>query len=356
MAVPLDSPLQRTEGTVRRGKRGFSSLGARRLPVEQITSDSVLKELKELRQHKGMTIYKVQQRAPCMQRLVATLDEADRRKLAPEDHHVAAYYTIQCAVDHAIGRPDLAHILRRTLNFAQEDNFLDKRRSSLMAEFFIQPKSYSRLEVEAYVQLAGVLIAADRSPCRDADAWPDSVNLEIKLVLDRQDDIRWLLTLLTLDKRPHAQEKISRQLINRLPNGQSAVRESRLFLLRQRLRQGNAVTIARYLIALTLLRLQDDGVLDTTTLGFSALYTLLLLRPIDASEAAILAFRRELEYGLMSKHGGFLPNMEFYQRKGRTLRVVADRMALTESTEGWRREFLSTDTELLAAMVEGSNI
>jgi uncharacterized protein YbaP (TraB family) len=75
------------------------------LPVEQITSDSVLKELKKLRQHKGVTMYKVQQRAPWMQRLLATLDEAERRKLASEDRHIAAYYTVQCAVDYAIGRP-----------------------------------------------------------------------------------------------------------------------------------------------------------------------------------------------------------------------------------------------------------
>jgi hypothetical protein len=206
-----------------------------------------------------------------------------------------------------------------------------------MAELYILPKSYNRLEVEAYVQLAGVLIAAERSPCRDADALPSSVNLDIKLVLEQEDDIRWLLTLLTLDKRPRAQRAISRQLINRLPIGQGVVRE-------QVSRRLHAVAIARYLIAVTLLRLRDDGGLDTTTLGFSALSALLLLRQLDANQAATLAAMRGVPvraskfysaqdmlnyYEVMQS----LPNMDFYRQKGWTLQVVADRMALIESTE-----------------------
>ena len=320
------------------------------LATTSITSDVVLRELKELRQYRGITMFRVRERAPQVQRLAATRDEAGRRQLAPEDHYIAGYYAIRCAVEHAIRRPDMAHILRRTMNFAEEGNFLDDRRASLIAEFDSRAKLYVRLETEAYVQLAGVLVAAERSPCRDEGKMPDSLSLDIKLTLERQDDVRWLLTLLTVDKRHAVQDAISSLILDRLPRGRLAV-----YGLPQEQRPLDDFEAGRYLIGLALLRLRDRGALDETTLSFSATSNLLLSKLLDVSWTATLAARQEGQPGLVfvngDSRGGLWPNVDFYVRKAQVLGVVADYMLRAEISNDWDLELSRADTSMLVAMV-----
>lgn len=305
-----------------------------------VTSRDALRELKELRQYRGITMLRVRERAPLIQKLAITLDEAARRQLAAEDSHVSAYYAIQCTVQHSIRRPDLAHILRQTLNFHEEGNFLDDRRASLIAEFDSRPKLYARLEDEAYTQLAGVMVAADRSPCRDGGKPPDSLSIDLKLTLERESDLKWLLTILTVDKRRSVQEAVANAVLGHLPDVQAQI-----FTLPERYRPLDDVEAMRLLLALALLHLRDSGQLGGKVLSFSAACDVLLSKLIDTYWTARLAARseearrgaHETPSHLIERNavGDDWPGAEFHRLKARMTSMLVRSLVEREQSGRW---------------------
>ena len=64
-----------------------------------------------------------------------------------------------------VARTDSSRILSRTLNIDSADKGLDDRRAILRAELYLTDKAYRRLEDEAYLHFAGVLVIERQAPC-----------------------------------------------------------------------------------------------------------------------------------------------------------------------------------------------
>lgn len=169
---------------------------------------------------------RVRELAQALPRLRATDLELERRALSEGDRHVAAYRVVECAVNHQIPRPDLTRILQRTLNLEGSESSLTTRRNDLQEEFYWSKTSYVRLEEEAYSQLAGELAALTSTPCPDltpvgADAEP--IVLDIRVSGLRADDVSWLLTQLTFERRLRQRDALARLILDRLPAGRHAL-------------------------------------------------------------------------------------------------------------------------------------
>jgi len=182
-----------------------------------IASETVLAELIKLRGRRGITFLRVREEAKGIQQLAVTKDEARRRNLAESDLHIAAYYAIQCAVERGLRYSEWVHICRVTLNFSAEDKDLRKREESLWEELVVADKKLKTLRDEAYVELAGLLVSAEQSFCREPQSLPPSVDIGFTVSLDIE-TLQRILALLTVDKRKAAQEALHRALLALLPN------------------------------------------------------------------------------------------------------------------------------------------
>jgi hypothetical protein len=224
---------------------------------------------------------------------------------------------IKCGVERLIMRPDMAHVLRQTLNFNEQDGFLDDRRASLIAEFDSRPKLYSRLEAEAYTQLAGMLVAAEQSPCRNPSTPVLPRKIELHLTLERQEDLQWLLTVLSVDKRAFVKDAVSESLLQMLPRAQDALQA--LPVDQRPIDPTEAVAL---LIAIGLLSISKstDEVADSA-LPWEGLTTILMSRNLDVGWTTRLV-AESAGLAVLSKpdsSGGGWPKQQFYEAKRRSL-------------------------------------
>jgi hypothetical protein len=165
-----------------------------------------------------MTMRKIREQCHTLCALRATIDEVRRRQLSDSDRYVAAFEVIKCAVSSLVPRTDYSRVLARTLNVAGEDSSLEQRRDRLQSEFYFTDKIYRRVEDEAFTHLAGALVAASQSPCSgptvDGDA---KIALDFRITLTAN-QLGYVLTLLSLERRSSIREQLSETLLEALPN------------------------------------------------------------------------------------------------------------------------------------------
>lgn len=117
---------------------------------------------------RGVTQERIQKVAKTMQRLPVVDREMDRAGIA--DRSVATQSVLECAVRNIIRDEQFQIILEMTLNLYGSQPSLYQRRLAAQDRIDVWvPKTYSRIEESAYVELAAVLIRLDRSPCENLD-------------------------------------------------------------------------------------------------------------------------------------------------------------------------------------------
>lgn len=191
-----------------------------------ISSEEVRRELIELRSRAGMSMRKIRDISTAIVRLPMVDDELRRRPLAESDRHVAAYEVIRCAVRRLVPRTDLSYILRETLNINGEDSEgLERRRTAVRTALFLQEKPYSRLEEEAYINLAGAMVVAAQSPCREGGG---EAKLQVNFSVEASPEaVSYLLNLLSIEDRLAVRAELSRAVLDALPNARTFLLEAR---------------------------------------------------------------------------------------------------------------------------------
>jgi hypothetical protein len=137
-------------------------------PVPGTIESTVNSELARLRRAEGISVEKVRELAPVLQRLPAVDDELLRSPRS--DRHSAAYSVVKCGVVVGVANPTLRRILIRTLNLdGLGRRTLAKRSDDLALELHIGGTQYFKARVsEAYAELASYLVATEASPCRES--------------------------------------------------------------------------------------------------------------------------------------------------------------------------------------------
>lgn len=185
---------------------------------EAPASSSVLRDLIHLRSRYGITMRKVKEHCPHLRQLAVVRLELARRRLDAGDLHVAAYETVRCAVRQIVPRTDHRRVLWHTLNIDGDlADSLDARRRRVSEELYLSDKAYLRLEEEAYLELAGALVAAVRSPCED-DATPVTVDIQLTLSPER---LAYFLNLLSYEPRVDVRDSLGIALLQVLPNARN---------------------------------------------------------------------------------------------------------------------------------------
>jgi hypothetical protein len=188
-------------------------------------SGDVAHELITLRQRDGMSMRKLRD-CPAIKSLPAVREELRRRNLDLSDLHVAAYEALKCGVRSLVARTDYSKILSRTLNIDSDDRGLDDRRALLRAELYISEKAYRRLEDEAYLHFAGVLVIERQAPCdQTGAATPRDFVFDLRVTATAE-DIASLLNLISFERRHEIYQRLSNALIEALPNAKLALSEA----------------------------------------------------------------------------------------------------------------------------------
>lgn len=323
---------------------GRGESGSTRTPAGsgQPDSKAILQELVSLRQYSGVSILRILELAPELQRLPATHFELRRRGLQPGDEPVAAYYTLKCAVDFWVPRPDLHRVLIRSLNFSQEESSLTKRREDLQAEFCWSKKAYERLEAEAYLQLAGRLVSAILSPCDDEKVLDEPISFDFRLTVDRADQLQFLLTLLSGERRPSVVDAVSQRVLAMLPRGRSAANYHSAAELNR------ASAECRFLLACVMLdinfgdaarqelthedRLNWQVTTDLLVAGMQwdeSIHYSLLAQGVDA--------QRPVDANWPFASAGDWPTTDFYRRVAKSIELIAHQLLLREDGGRWER-------------------
>lgn len=188
-------------------------------------SGDVAHELITLRQRDGMSMRKLRDR-PAIKNLPAVREELRRRKLDASDLHVAAYEALKCGVRSLVARTDYSKILSRTLNIDGDDKGLDDRRAILRTELYLTEKAYRRIEDDAYLHFAGVLVVERQAPCDQASVAALSDIVFDLRVTASPEDIANLLNLISYERRNEIYQMLGRTLIEALPNGKLALTEA----------------------------------------------------------------------------------------------------------------------------------
>lgn len=188
-------------------------------------SGDVAHELITLRQRDGMSMRKLRD-CPAIKSLPAVHEELRRRKLDLSDLHVAAYEALKCGVRSLVARTDYSKILSRTLNIDSDDKGLDDRRATLRAELYLTEKAYRRLEDEAYLHFAGVLVIERQAPCdRVSTVALGEIVLDLRVTASTE-DIANILNLISFERRHEVHQKLGHTLIEALPNAKLALTEA----------------------------------------------------------------------------------------------------------------------------------
>ena len=210
-------------------------------PTSTTASSQLLyEELTGLRQREGITLRKLRDSCPGLQGLPATTDQLLRSQLADADRHVAAFEVVKCAITRGINRTDFAHILGGTLALPASDGRhrhgryvpqdLTGRRRELAIELHVTEKALRRLEEDAYVELAGQLVAAEQSPCRAdpeidgriATASSDTLVISLEIGGDAELLLR-LLSELSVERRKLSREALAHAVFNHVPRAAAYV-------------------------------------------------------------------------------------------------------------------------------------
>lgn len=191
---------------------------------EAPASSLVLRDLIQLRSRDGITMRKIKDLCPHLQRLTVVRLELVRLQLDAGDLYIAAYETVRCAVRQIVPRTDHRQILAVTLNIdGDRAPDLAARRHRAAAEVnMYSEKGYARLEEEAYVQLAGALLAATRSPC-EVDGSQVTLNIQVSLAPER---LAEFLNQLTYEPRAFVRSQLDVALLRALPNATRACNEA----------------------------------------------------------------------------------------------------------------------------------
>jgi hypothetical protein len=304
----------------------------RQAPVP--ASADVLRELVVLRQRDGISMHKLRERCPLLLGLPVTSHELARRQLDETDRHVAAYEMLKCAVTALIPRSDLSRIAAQTLNVMGGNSNLDQRRNRLQAELYLTDKAYRRLEVEAFTHLAGVLVAADRSPCTGTPGEHLS-QIEFDLhVSTSSAQLLQILTLLSFERRQTIRDQLGSLLLEPLPNAQAALQDDLLAHLE------GPWAVARHLLAAVLIKAWPPRTAMPTSdlLLFAAgsLSDLLLSNVLDVDYQHFLVARTEqqrFQQLMLVDHER--PTDEFYRLKGVNLLQLGAQIERLELDDRW---------------------
>jgi hypothetical protein len=195
------------------------------------SAESILADLVELRQHRGVSIPRIEQAGNTLRQMLATDDELERTGGDETLRSAAAYRVIDCGTKTDFVRQDFRQIVRRTLNLDGDEPSLQERQGWLRTALSLSARQYDPLQSEAYRHFAMLLAAVEVSPCRLNPVLPRSVEVSevnefnIKLSFSGL-DLRELLRQLTLESRIAIREQIFEAIALQLPNGIKAARRA----------------------------------------------------------------------------------------------------------------------------------
>ena len=299
-----------------------------------IPSHEVMGELIVLRQQDGLTMRRVRDHGPRLCALRITTDQLQRRRLDESDRHVAAYEVVQCAVNSLVPRSDFSRVLAKTLNLAGDEGTLGRRRDRLRSELYISEKAYKRLEEEAYVHLAGALVAAERSPCAGL---PSDHLAEIAFdlrITTTAEQLLKVLTLLSFERRETVRNLLGDALMEVLPNARAALDDYTLAQLE------GPWALARHVIGAVLMNAWPPNpkvtAPDEVLLSAGSLSNALLSNVHDVDLNYLLTARDEQE----RLHDqvmvtGDQPSAEFFKLKGDTMVKLANQIREIEQNDKW---------------------
>jgi hypothetical protein len=308
-----------------------------------VTSETVLDELIKLRQRDGISFARVKQLAPNIQKLTVTKDEARRRKLSIADAHIAAYHAIECTVERALPKPDWVHITRRTLNFAREENDLTKRQAGVRNERKLGDNKFAKLQTEAYIELAALLVSAEQSYCRtDTPLPPTKIEVGLNLSLDVE-VIRDVLMLLSVDKRQAVRDALHRSLLEQLPNAQAYLRGEFRERYPDQLTSDDDATAGELLVKLLLRTMSNKNAFARTRFSYEAVYLLLYsrlrsIRQVElsaAQQAEISADHPMLIRARPDSDFSDRLTLYFYERKRAAFEQLASNIVSNEEHDWW---------------------
>lgn len=138
-----------------------------RVVGERAVVDVLRDELVALRERRGATAEKVEQRAPRLMYLPCVDAELVRRALADIDRPNATLRVLECMTRSGELHSHVCTLIAMTLNFSLSQSTLEERRREVQDQLGILdfPKQYLRLEEDAYQRFARALFDAVQSPC-----------------------------------------------------------------------------------------------------------------------------------------------------------------------------------------------
>lgn len=183
-----------------------------------VASSAVLSELVWVRGRDGLAPAKLRGGCPNILSLPMTTNELERRRLAADDRHVAAFHVIQCAITTLVPRTDYSQILSLTLNMQPSGaTTLGSRRTTLKGFLRATDKEFRRLETEAFDYLSTALVAGRSSPC-DGKLDPALAKAELTMTVSATPDVMArLLNVLTLEDQMTVRFVVAEILSELLP-------------------------------------------------------------------------------------------------------------------------------------------
>jgi hypothetical protein len=184
-------------------------------------------ELEKLRLGSGIDEEKV---AACDTILALPVVASEMLRNAAHTRTTAAYSVIKCCVHYEISNPTYRRVLGGTLNFYGWSGTLTARRKTLQRHLGVDgDNNYARRERSAYIELAGLLLVGDRSPCWDRriPTLKDHLNKSLSDIASDQltaiSLVTQLLQLMTSTQDEEEQESIAESLLALLPRLQTVL-------------------------------------------------------------------------------------------------------------------------------------
>lgn len=205
-------------------------MGRRREPPPPVAGEMpayerVLFELQVLSWYSGLEYSRMNQAIGLMN-LAVVANELARLGRRITDRPAVAHDVLICVAENErlLGSQD-ATVLKHTLNLArQKPSTLTDRRGNAMEALDLYGKAYERAEMDAYAQLAGVLLRISKSPCaeEDRDAEADAKVAGQRFVTyDEQARLLLQIALMGLrTSRTHEEAtKAAHEILELLPQG-----------------------------------------------------------------------------------------------------------------------------------------
>jgi hypothetical protein len=309
-------------------------------PLRLPASGLVYGELKSLRERGGISEKRIRESCPLLCALPATLHELERRGLAHEDAHIAAYLMIECAVREYLRKSDQHQIVHACLNFGDSDELLEKRRERLAANLHVSLATIKRREDDGFRILANRILTAEQSPCGEARSDGSELTLDVR-VRTTSHQLIDVLRLMTMEGRVTPGDDLGLAVLLAIGH---VVLTYRMDLEELTGRPGALRVRAAVFIRLILERRwppEDDPRFDSM-LSTDALQELLILR----SRTAIPFNMRSVQHNVASRESAIRSDLPplfadgelteaFYGRREASLRFIASELRSIDLRRGW---------------------